>query len=127
MRSPLPPEPVGLKTLDPEVWLGELVQVVVDRPLGSEHPDGHFRYPVNYGHVPGTLAGDGEPIDCYVLGVGVPIGACSGVVTAVIARADDVEDKLVVALNGTWDIQRIADAVAFCEQHFSSTVICRSG
>lgn len=89
------------------------------------HPAGHFRYPVNYGYVPGTIAGDGEPVDCYVLGVGVPVARCSGVVTAVICRADDVEDKLVIAVNGTWDSERIAAAVSFCEQHFDSTVICR--
>ena len=38
-------------------YLGKMVKVVVDRPLGSkpikEHPD--FVYELNYGFVPGTM------------------------------------------------------------------------
>ena len=37
-------------------------------PLGSKHAKHGFIYPVNYGFVPDTISGDGEELDCYVLG-----------------------------------------------------------
>ncbi len=48
--------------------------------------------------------------------------ADDGVVVAVITRRDDVEDKLVVAVGGTWDVDAIASAVRFQEQGFDSQV-----
>ena len=61
----------------------------------------------------GTLAGDGEPIDAYVLGVDVPVEVVTGTVVGVIERADDVEDKLVVAVagSGPWSTEAITEAV----------------
>ncbi len=53
---------------------------------------------MNYGFVAGTVAGDGEPVDAYVLGVDAPVAAVTGTVVAVVERVDDVEDKLVVAV-----------------------------
>lgn len=45
-------------------YLAKAVKVIVDRPLGSRHPiHPDIYYPVNYGYVPGTLAGDDEEID----------------------------------------------------------------
>ncbi|MBQ9299025.1 MAG: hypothetical protein IJ214_00790 [Clostridia bacterium] len=39
----------------------ETVHVVIDRPLGSRHPEHpDLVYPVNYGYIPGLPAGDGE-------------------------------------------------------------------
>lgn len=41
--------------------LGKMIDVVIDRPLGSVHPnDPQCIYPLNYGFVPGLFAGDGE-------------------------------------------------------------------
>ena len=41
--------------------IGEIVRVVVDRPLGSCHPQWtELWYPLNYGYVPGIMAPDGE-------------------------------------------------------------------
>ena len=40
--------------------IGAKVQVVVDRPLGSTHPQyKKLIYPINYGYIRGVLAGDG--------------------------------------------------------------------
>ena len=78
--------------------LGETVRVIVDRPLGSTHPKWKdIRYPVNYGHVEGVLAPDGEGQDVYILGVEVPLEEFVGQVIAVIHRFDDVEEKWVAA------------------------------
>jgi inorganic pyrophosphatase len=43
------------------------------------------------------MAGDGEPVDAYILGVDAPVQKFTGKVIAVIHRLNDVEDKLVVA------------------------------
>lgn len=82
--------------------LRRIVHVVVDRPLGSihpEHPD--VIYGVNYGFVPDVIGGgDGEAQDAYILGVDEPMSEFDGVVIAIIHRRDDEEDKWVVAPRG---------------------------
>lgn len=78
-------------------YIGTFVEVVVDRPLGGSHPrHPDLMYPVNYGELPGTVSGDGCPIDAYVLGPAGPVRRAAGTVIGVIVRDDDVEDKLVV-------------------------------
>ena len=50
--------------------------MVIDRPLGSAHPQHpDLVYPVNYGYIPNTEAGDLDPIDAYVLGARRRFGA----------------------------------------------------
>lgn len=77
-------------------YLGKNVEVKIDRPIGSKHPTYGFIYPVNYGYLPNTIAGDGEEVDAYVLGVFEPVEVFRGKVSAVIHRKNDNEDKLVV-------------------------------
>ena len=117
-----------MPTRDLTPYIGQAVHVVIDRPLGSchpRHPD--LRYPVNYGFLPGTISGDGAPIDAYVLGIGVPLTTFAGVVIALVVRADDVEDKLLVAPPGTTICRdEISAAVAFQEQYFQSSIIMAS-
>ena len=109
-------------------FIGQPVLVVIDRPLGTRHPrHPALRYPVNYGYLPGTVSGDGAPIDAYVRGVDAPVATFEGVVIALVVRADDVEDKLVVGPPGTRFSQtEIADAVAFQEQYFASSITMAS-
>ncbi len=111
--------------VDLRPYLGAMVAVTVDRPLGSRHPEfPDLRYPINYGYIPGTLAGDGEPIDAYVLGVAKSVTEFCGVVIALVVRTDDDEDKLVVAPPGrrfsTTEIERM---VWFQERFFTSRVV----
>ena len=81
--------------------IGNIVKVLVDRPLGSYHPKHKdIYYPVNYGYVPGIVAPDGEEQDVYILGVDRPLDEFTGRVIAVIHRFDDVEEKWVVAPEG---------------------------
>ena len=97
--------------------LGREVHIVVDRPIGYLHHG--YRYPVNYGYIPGMPGGDGEEQDAYILGIDKPIESFDGVVIAVIHRIDDVEDKLVVAPAGmTFHQGQIAEATHFQEQFF---------
>ena len=105
--------------------LGKRVTVTVDRPLGSYHPQHKdLYYPINYGYIEGVPAPDGEEQDVYILGVDRPLTEFEGVVIAVIHRADDVEEKWVVAPQGvTFTQEEIAEAVRFQEQYFDSKII----
>lgn len=97
--------------------MGKQVHVVVDRPIGYQHQG--MEYPINYGYIPGLIAGDGEEQDAYILGVEGPISQFDGQVVAAICRRNDCEDKLVVAPVGTVYHQgQIAQAVHFQEQYF---------
>ena len=100
--------------------IGQIVTVVVDRPLGSRHPEyPELLYPVNYGYVPGILAGDGEEQDTYILGVEEPLERFTGRVIAVIYRLDDAENKWVVAPEGrSFTKEEIAEATMFQERFF---------
>ena len=101
--------------------LGKSVHVVVDRPVGYRHGD--ILYPVNYGYIPGLMAGDGEEQDAYILGVSEPLSEFDGRVVGAIRRKNDVEDKLIVAPEGMVFHQgQIAEAVHFQEQFFDYTV-----
>jgi len=105
--------------------VGKIVKVTVDRPLGSRHPE--YRdiiYPVNYGYIEGITAGDGEEQDAYVLGVFTPVKEFTGKVIAVIHRYDDVEEKWVVAPDGTdFTDEEIAEQVDFQERYFHYSIV----
>jgi inorganic pyrophosphatase len=94
--------------------------VVVDRPLGSHHPqDPTMVYPVNYGYIESFNAPDGEKQDAYVLGVDEPLAEFDGIVIAILERDDDVEDKLIVApKKAKIADQEIEKRVAFQEKYF---------
>lgn len=100
--------------------IGRTVSIVIDRPLGSAHPNHpDLFYPVNYGYVPGVMAADGEEQDAYLLGIDVPMTFFTGTVIAVIHRLDDVEDKWVVAPDGMMFTRDAIEAlVHFQEQYF---------
>ncbi len=101
--------------------IGKMVHVIVDRPVGYRHGD--IVYPINYGYIPGIIAGDGEAQDAYILGIHESITEFDGQVIGAIRRKDDCEDKLVVAPQGTKYHQgQIAEAVRFQEQYFDTTV-----
>lgn len=105
--------------------LGQIVKIIVDRPLGSRHPEyPALYYPINYGFIPGTLASDGEEQDAYLLGVDYPVTEYIGKVIAVIRRADDVEEKWVVAPEGlSFSKDEIEKQTYFQEQFFHTEII----
>ena len=101
--------------------LGQKVHVVIDRPIGYQHHN--MVYPINYGYIPGMIAGDGEEQDAYILGIHEPLTTFDGYVVGIIHRKNDTEDKLVVAPEGMKFHQgQIAEAVRFQEQYFDTTV-----
>ena len=109
--------------MDASDYIGRLVEVRVDRPLGSRHPDFGFEYPINYGFVPGTRSADGEELDAYVLGPGEPLSAFVGRCIAVVHRLDDDDDKLVVVPDGIQlSDDEIRRSTEFQERSFTSDI-----
>lgn len=108
-----------------KIWLGKRVKVVMDRPLGSKHPDSRFEtiYPINYGFIPGTLSeADNEEIDAYVFGPTEPLKEFEGVVIAGIKREGDGEIKLIVSNGQDYSIKEIEKLTYFQEKYHKSKV-----
>lgn len=104
-------------------YIGKIVDVHIDRPLGSKHPKHGFIYPVNYGYIPNTISGDGEELDCYVLGVFEPIEIFSGKCIAVIHRTNDNDDKLIAVPEGiNYSDDAIRALTEFQERFFESEI-----
>lgn len=111
--------------MDLKQLLGESVTVIIDRPLGTTHPNHNdIIYPVNYGYIENIFVGDGEEQDAYILGVDEKLNIFKGTVIAIIHRNDDVEDKLVVAPNNMkFTSKEIMEKVNFQEQYFNTEII----
>ena len=105
-------------------YLGKTVQIKIDRPIGSAHPKyPELIYPINYGHIPNILGGDGEELDVYLLGIDIPVEEYMARVIGIIHRHNDVEDKLVAAPEGfEFDQEKISEAVHFQEQYYESEI-----
>lgn len=104
-------------------YISKFVDVHIDRPLGNKHPKHGFIYPVNYGYIPNTISGDGEELDCYVLGVFEPIESFSGKCIAVIHRTNDNDDKLIVVPEGiNYSDDAIRALTEFQERFFESEI-----
>ena len=100
--------------------LGKTVKVIIDRPLGSYHPNHNdIFYSVNYGYIEGIIALDGEEQDAYVIGVSKPLKEFTGKVIAIIHRFNDIEEKWVVAPDGeNFTKEEILKLVDFQEKYF---------
>ena len=105
-------------------YINKLVKAKIDRPMGSKHPKHGFIYPVNYGYIPNTVSGDGEEIDCYVLGIFEPIDEFEGKCIAVIHRTNDNDDKLIIVpKEKDYSDDAIRALTEFQERFFESIVI----
>lgn len=115
---------LSLKQVESYQYIDKMVQVKIDRPLNSKHPKHGFTYPVNYGFVPNTISGDGEELDCYVLGINEPIENFEGKCIAVIHRTNDNDDKLIVVpKEKSYTDEEIRKLTNFQEQYFESEII----
>lgn len=109
-------------------YLGKIITAKIDRPLGTKHPNHSYFYPINYGFIPNTINGDGEEIDCYILGIFEPITEFTGECIAIIHRTDDNDDKLVLAPEGkSFSNTEILTLVNFQERFFESEIIRPQG
>lgn len=105
--------------------IGKTVNVTIDRPLGSYHPEyTDMYYPINYGYVEGIMAPDGEEQDVYILGVDEPVESFTGKIIAIVKRADDVEVKWVASPeNASFTKEEIREQIQFQEQYFQSEIV----
>lgn len=106
-------------------YIGKQIKVKIDRPIGSTHPKyPNLKYTVNYGFVPNTISGDGEEIDCYVLGENNPLDKYIGKCIAVIHRVNEDDDKLIIVPEGKQfseaEIKALTD---FQEKYYKSIII----
>ena len=113
-----------MKFMDAKDYLGKIVTVKMDRPLGSKHPKHGFVYTVNYGYIPGAISGDGAELDAYVLGEFEPLETFTGQVKAIIHRTNDDDDKLVVMnKDKNYSDEQIRALTEFQERFFASEII----
>ncbi len=105
-------------------YIGKIIDIKIDREMGTKHPKHGFIYPVNYGYVPDTVSGDNEELDCYLLGVFEPVKEYKGKVIAVIHRTNDNDDKLIVAPEGVnYTNEQINSLVEFQEKFFKHVIL----
>ena len=108
-----------------EGYLGKEISIEIDRPIGYVHHKGEktLVYPINYGYIPGVLGGDGEELDVFLVGVDTPVETYTGRIVGIVYRADDVEDKLIMAPEGvSFTAEEMARAVYFQEKYYKTTI-----
>ena len=113
-----------------EGYLGQVVTIEIDRPIGYVHHKGAktLVYPINYGYIPNVFGGDGEELDVFLVGVDTPVTAYTGEIIGIVYRADDVEDKLIMAPTGMrFSARELASAVHFQEKYYQSTIRALDG
>ena len=116
--------PVILHNAPNTRYIGQLVPVKIDRPLGSKHPKYGFEYPINYGFIPFTKSSDEEELDAYVLMFDEPLKEYVGRCIAVVHRLDDDDDKLIVVPEA-YDLsdEQIEEDIAFQEKWFKHILL----
>lgn len=105
-------------------YLGKIVNIKIDRPMGSIHPKHtDITYSLNYGFIPNVFSQDNEELDVYLLGVNVPVEEFKAKIIAIIHRYNDIEDKLVAAPEGMiFTKKEIEEAVKFQEKYYKTEI-----
>ena len=110
--------------MDNKEYINKVIKVKIDRPFGTKHPKHGFIYPVNYGYIPDTISGDGEELDCYVLGVFEPLLEFEGKCIAIIHRTNDNDDKLIIVpKEKEYSDEAIEALIEFQERYFKHIII----
>ena len=107
-------------------FIGEEIEIIIDRPLGSKHPKYDMIYPVNYGYIPNTKSFDNEELDCYLLSVNEKVDRYKGTCIGIIKRLDDNDDKFIIVPNGvSLTDEEIEKEIEFQEKYFKHIIIRR--
>lgn len=110
--------------MNTQKYLNKNVKVIIDRKIGSRHPKYNYIYLVNYGYIPNTISGDGEEIDCYILGIFEECEEFEGKCIAIIHRLNDDDDKLIIVPeNRNFSNKEIEALIEFQEQFFEHEII----
>ena len=105
-------------------YLNKILEVKIDRPIGTKYKNYETIYPINYGYVPNTISGDGEELDCYILGIYEPLKTFKGKCIAIIHRTNDYDDKLIVVPeNHNFTNNQIGELTDFQEKFFTSEIL----
>lgn len=105
-------------------YLNEILEIKIDRPMGSKHPKHGFIYPINYGYVPNTVNDNGKELDAYVLGVYEPLDSFTGKCIAIIHRTNNNDDKLIIVPeNKAFTNEEVKVLTDFQEQFFESIIL----
>ena len=74
--------------------------------------------------MPDTISGDGEELDCYILGVFEPVLEFKGKCVAIIHRINDNDDKLIIApKDKNYSDDAIEALVEFQERYFEHRLV----
>lgn len=115
---------INNSNISTQSYIGKTITAKIDRQMGSKHPKHGFIYPINYGYIPNTISGDGEELDCYILGIFEPIECFTGKCIAVIHRLNDNDDKLVlVPEDKNYTNAEIRVLTEFQERFFDSIIM----
>ena len=96
--------------------------VVVDRPRGSRHPRVSVAvYPLDYGYLEGTVAGDGDGIDVWI--GSIRPAAVTGVVCTVDSEKRDAEVKVLIGCTR----EEAGEILAFLNKGTMSAVLVWRG
>jgi inorganic pyrophosphatase len=110
--------------MDIKKYLGKTLKVLIDRPIGAVHPTHGYIYPINYGHIKGTISADGEELDAYVLGINELIDEFTGKCIAIIERLNDDDPKLIVVpTDKDYSDDDIRALTEFQEKFFKSIIL----
>lgn len=111
--------------VDLKFYIGKELEIIIDRPIGSKHPEFGFEYPVNYGYVPDTIGDDGEEIDVYYLGEDKLVEKAKGRCIAFVHRTNDNDDKLIVVPENFSNLsdEEIMEKIDFQEKYFKSYIV----
>lgn len=108
-------------------YLGSIIDVTVDKPIGSRNSKYNFIYPINYGYTEDKKLGSNKKIGVYILGEFEALEEFRGRVIGIIKRKNHREDQLVVAKRlisyGKSDLEVLTE---FQERYFESEVISSS-
>lgn len=96
--------------------------VIIDRPKNSAHPRySDMIYPLDYGYLDGTTAGDGSGIDVW-LGSN-PVKSANAVVCTADLMKRDIEIKILIGCSNA-EIQMV---VEFLEANSIGCMVMRRG
>lgn len=105
-------------------YLGQKISIIIDRLLGTNHPKHGYKYELNYGYLPDTVAPDGEEIDAYIIDLDQPVEEATGTCIAIIHRLNDNDDKLVISTsNKNVSNDEINKLTNFQEKFFKHEII----
>jgi len=107
-------------------FIGEEIEIIIDRPIGSKHPKYDMIYQVNYGYIPNTKSFDNEELDCYLLSVNEKVDRYKGTCIGIIRRINDNDDKLIIVPTGyNLTDSEIEKEIEFQEKYFKHIIIRR--